>query len=363
MWTEAEAETTKEWKEDVADAKVTQVADTEEAWKVRQEALADAMFAMDRDRIAAELLQTRTINDLTAVYQTAATALYATYQVALGDANVAFVAAMAPVLRDQAIAISDANIAAETILVRIAGDRGVVEANNAITALNARDPSTFDDVDPKPDSIFDQAFSVGEWFVGAAGIAIGALVTFTALAIGIPILVAAFPVACTIISAAAAIGFIITAISAASNVAGRFADGQTITQSLGGGVADVTGINGLYIGLTNRDIATGQHQNLTSRQMGASFASGGAQLIGTITAIRGLLRGFCFVADTQVLMGEEAKEGTTQVIVQPGTEVNAGLVAASVCLIVGIISPAGFAALRPAKQASEKRLCESNPWN
>jgi hypothetical protein len=65
--------------------------------------------------------------------------------------------------------------------------------------------------------------------------------------------------------------------SVADDYATRAAAGQTITQSLGGAAADASGINGMYIGMNNRDIATGNFMDYSPQRQADSFTTGAFQ--------------------------------------------------------------------------------------
>ncbi len=69
----------------------------------------------------------------------------------------------------------------------------------------------------------------------------------------------------------------------------RYFDGnQTITQAALGGIGDATGATQLWSGLTNRDIATGEHLGLTVAQQRSNITNGGvATIMSALPVVQG----------------------------------------------------------------------------
>ncbi len=94
-----------------------------------------------------------------------------------------------------------------------------------------------------------------------------------------------------------AVGMGMLAVSSLSSAADRgFNQGQTVLQSLGGGLADATGVSAAYTGWTGEDLATGRHLGLTDAQQRQMLGESGVQIAamllpGAIKGGRNFLRG------------------------------------------------------------------------
>ncbi len=93
-----------------------------------------------------------------------------------------------------------------------------------------------------------------------------------------------------------AVGMGMLAVSSLSSAADRgFNQGQTVLQSLGGGLADATGVSAAYTGWTGEDLATGRHLGLTAAQQRQMLTEGtiqtGLLLYGGVRGARSFLRG------------------------------------------------------------------------
>ncbi len=87
-----------------------------------------------------------------------------------------------------------------------------------------------------------------------------------------------------------AVGMGMLAVSALSSAADRgFNQGQSVLQSLGGGLADATGVSAAYTGWTGEDLATGRHLGLTQAQQRQML--GDAALQAAVIAAPVVLKG------------------------------------------------------------------------
>ena len=88
----------------------------------------------------------------------------------------------------------------------------------------------------------------------------------------------------------------LAAVSLAASIGHRIAQGQTVGQVIGGSLADLTGVSGVYAGITGKDIATGEDLGLSYEQRGEMFGQGliqvAATAIGAYKGIRGGIRRF-----------------------------------------------------------------------
>jgi RHS repeat-associated protein len=105
--------------------------------------------------------------------------------------------------------------------------------------------------------------------------------------VAVVVAVAAIPVVGPALATAIVVG--VVAKATYDSAAARVAENQSTGEAIGGTVADVLGVGGIYAGLYNKDIATQEDLNLTDEERGEAFGSGVAVVaaIGASTAGRG----------------------------------------------------------------------------
>jgi hypothetical protein len=92
-------------------------------------------------------------------------------------------------------------------------------------------------------------------------------------------------------------GLLLLAIAVSYRIFDRYSEGtQTAVQSVVGGVADVSGVTRLYLGLTGRDLATKRHQGLSDAQQRGMTTTGVLWILGMLLllyfGVRSGLRAF-----------------------------------------------------------------------
>jgi YD repeat-containing protein len=142
----------------------------------------------------------------------------------------------------------------------------------------------------------------GMW---AAGATVGAV---TGIAVGAALITVGVlfpPVGIAMLAAGVLAGL--------NDVANREVQGQSLGQSFGGAAADLTGINGIYAGLYNQDIATHQNLGLNQFQQGQAFGGGAVQLAATLYGGyqlgSSLASGFAAASPAETVEGLAAQEG------------------------------------------------------
>ncbi len=80
------------------------------------------------------------------------------------------------------------------------------------------------------------------------------------------------------------------AMALGAEIGSRIGSGQTTGQVIGGTLAGLTGVGGVYTGLTGRDIATEQDLGLNSFNRGMAFGTGLVQAAATVAGGYGLVR-------------------------------------------------------------------------
>jgi len=217
---------------------------------------------------------------------------YGTYQTQVASAGVTQVNAIAPAAIQKAADISAADKAFNVGGATNDRSRNVAAAELELAKIQASAACNFAGIAPtEPVPWYSLVWN----FVSSLGITL--LLGIAAIAV-----VAALICAGAISAPFAAVaGLVLLAGMAAVMALNRFAAGQSIGESILGGLADATGVSNAYGAATGRDLATQENLHLTAEQR-ASMA--GAAVGEVILAVVGPKIKFCFVAGTKVLLAE-----------------------------------------------------------
>ena len=105
----------------------------------------------------------------------------------------------------------------------------------------------------------------------------GAILAAGLLAAG----VASATVTSVMIGLGIGVGVSLAGVALATSVGGRLGQGQSLGEAIGGGLADLTGISGVYAGITGKDIAAQEDLGLSYEQRGQMFGQGLVQVAAT----------------------------------------------------------------------------------
>ncbi|MCG8423624.1 MAG: GH-E family nuclease [Proteobacteria bacterium] len=162
-------------------------------------------------------------------------------------------------------------------------------ANQSIT--EAKKPLT----DPLPDRCRTAAERAAEpWWKGAlraVGQIVVGFVILVAVAALVVVIAAALSVSLTFMGAMLIAGAIMLAAGVVMSTSTRMQAGDSFVPALGKGIVDAVGITGIYQGITNQDLFTGQELAWTDAERTEHGILGGVTLIGLLAGVRGALRG------------------------------------------------------------------------
>jgi hypothetical protein len=310
-----------------AAADKAQIASVAAAARVRGDAYADAALAWSNTVWPAWASYANIWVNAAADWTAAVWHAYVDkYQLPVASATNTWVTTVAPAQAKFAVAVAQAQGTYGVTMAGIKADEGIAAAQAQINNLQQQPASNWANMTVPPASSWLDSF--GQWALGAL-VGIGKTLLIIGLFIGFFALAAALGVSTPIL----VIGGIVLLIGGlvAAGLS-RWADGQSIGQSIAGAPLDLVGISGIWGGLSNTDIITGDNLNADPYSRGEMFGSGLTQLIATIVGARSLRRGnacesTCFVAGTQVVVDAGADESSpvvAQASAPHGTPAEAG---------------------------------------
>lgn len=331
------------------------VADYASAEKIRQKSYADALLTYAQAAWPAWVTYAK------AQYAAAATWFgqvwhdYADYQKAIASAATALVTASAAPRIQYA---TDVATAWKNYNVTMAGI--YVDRNNAAHAWHVAYVSS----QPASDFAYIEPTENQSWWSWAWS----GIVSFgTNLIVAVGLTVAAMALACYMPVAGAVLavgGLVLLAANITAAAMTRYADGQSMGESILGGIGDSTPLGGLYTGITSQDIGTGQHLDLADSERASMFGGAIGDLAGVLLGSRFRL---CFVAGTKVLMADDpesiaavdaafAQAGPNDEETSDAQDAAQWLVAGA-CVTVGVI---GYDVFRRRRRQREESKA-SNP--
>jgi hypothetical protein len=365
-WSAKEAAAEVVWKGEMAAANVKWTTKAAEAAKIHKKAYARAALNYANIVWPAWAQYVAKEAFAAAAWSDTSWHAYADYQITIMGAGVTYVNAMSSPRIQYTTAVADANKTYAIAMENITVAKANASASLEVAQVAAADAATFTGVMPKPRSSW---LGIAWSFITSAlpAIIIGLGLAFIT---GV-LLLSASPVVFFSGVALVTGGLLALALNASTAVMNRAANGQSESQSLGGGLADTFGVSGAYEAIMNMDIATGRNLNLTTEERasrgGEAFGVAVATLLGGKAIKVGTGYGKyvnCFVEGTDVVMAEfDSQAAGSQIataspyresddfsgIAQSNYEVVAGA-----CLLVGVVG-AGLSEVNSRRKRNAAR--------